>query len=70
MDGIDDVWVTLRAHEPAPGLVLRWTERNGLRWACVTYELDGRVHTEWLPLMALRQRAADRPPPERTTRTA
>ena len=54
MDGIEEVWVTLRGHDPVPGLVLRWTERLGLRWADVTYELDGRVRTELLPLMALR----------------
>lgn len=58
MDATEEVWVTLRAHEPLPGLVLRWAERNGLRWAYVTYEMDERVRTEWLPRMAIRERRA------------
>jgi len=50
------VWVTLRGHEPAPGLALRWTERNGLPWAGVTFEMDGRFRAERLPRLALRAR--------------
>lgn len=50
------VWVKLRDHDPAPGVVIRWTERHGLPWADVTYEMNGRFRAERLPSLALRAR--------------
>ncbi|MCR1782117.1 hypothetical protein KVF89_06195 [Nocardioides carbamazepini] len=32
---------------PVPGLVLKWDRHRAN--ALVTYEADGRVHTQWVP---------------------
>lgn len=48
------VCVSVRhADGPVDGLVLRWRKARGVLSALVTYELDGRIVTEWVPAMTL-----------------
>lgn len=70
MNDTGPVWVKLRGHEPAPGLVIRWTERHGLRWADVTYEVGGRFRAERLPWLTLRARSTRDPRDRGTTTTS
>ena len=38
---------------PAEGLVLDWRKEGGVLQGLVTYEVRGRVVTDWVPAMSL-----------------